>query len=131
MQLIDGVCPMNEIKQHTPGPWTLETVNTSVGICHKIGPFPSNSGIHPTASACVYADNIRMDDVGHSKVGDELLANARLIAAAPDLLAVVKALDADWSTEGDPDAPNWPIAESTRGIWKAARAAIAKAEGRS
>ncbi|MDR4470426.1 MAG: hypothetical protein MRJ68_19370 [Nitrospira sp.] len=38
----------------------------------------------------MYADTIRRHDYGHSKVGDELLANARLIAAAPDLLESVR-----------------------------------------
>lgn len=49
---------------HTPGPWPLETVKTSVGTCHKIG--------------------------------DELLANARLISAAPEMLAALEMVrDAD------------------------------------
>jgi hypothetical protein len=44
--------------------------------------------------------------------------NARLIAAAPDLLEALKAAVADWDTE------------VSRGRWlDAARAAIAKAEG--
>jgi hypothetical protein len=67
-------------------------VTTSIGTCHKIGPFPSNSGVHKDTYACVYADNVRMDDYGHSKVGDELLANARLIAAAPCLLKALQSL---------------------------------------
>lgn len=70
---------------HTPGPWNMETVPTSNGTCHKIGPFPWN-GAHKENYACVYADQIRPHDYGHSKVGDELLANARLISAAPELL---------------------------------------------
>ena len=75
--------------KHTQGPWTLETVDTSIGTCHKIGPFPSN-GARSETYACVYADNIRKHDYGHSKNGDELLANAHLIAAAPELLDVCR-----------------------------------------
>lgn len=73
---------------HTPGPWNLETVETSLGTCHKIGPFPS-LGVYPQTHACMYADNVRLTDYGNSAVGDELLANARLIAAAPELLELV------------------------------------------
>ena len=62
--------------EHTPGPWTLETVETSCGLCHKIGPFPWREG--KPNHACIYVDH------GHWVVADELLANARLIAAAPE-----------------------------------------------
>ena len=60
-------------------------------------------------------------------------ANARLIAAAPDLLAALKALDAYWCEmlpDGPPadDADHWLHADS-RAVWRTARAAIAKAEG--
>jgi len=85
---------MSEETKHTPGPWYLETVRTSIGTCHKIGPFPSN-GAYGETYACVYADNINECDYGYSKTGDELLSNARLIAAAPDLLAALKSVE--WS----------------------------------
>ncbi len=77
------------MSKHTPGPWTLETVPTSIGTCHKIGPFPS-LGVREENHACVYADNVRPHDYGHSHVGDELLANARLIAAAPEMLDLLQ-----------------------------------------
>ena len=71
------------MNKHTPGPWALETVPTSVGICHKIGPFPPRrpDDITPR-SACLYADY----PSSHNPADDELMANARLICAAPDLL---------------------------------------------
>jgi hypothetical protein len=72
---------MSEIK-HTPGPWTLETVTTSVGICHKIGPFPPKNQSEKLRHACLYADYPSTSN----PVDQELLANARLIAAAPELL---------------------------------------------
>jgi len=73
---------------HTPGPWVLSTVPTSVGSCHKIGPFPNGS--RTATFACVYADCHRLgiDDANPAAV--ELAANARLIAAAPDLLAACR-----------------------------------------
>jgi hypothetical protein len=40
----------------TPGQWQLETVPTQVGICHKIGPFPS-LGVRDQTSACIYVDS--------------------------------------------------------------------------
>ena len=64
--------------KHTPGPWRLETVPTSIGQCHKIGPFP---GGH---DCCVYDDGRPVGTAAHSP---ELLADARLIAASPELLA--------------------------------------------
>lgn len=77
----------------TPGPWSLETVPTQIGSCHIIGPFPSR-GVYKETHACiyVYADNVRMHDYGYSATGDELLANARLIAAAPELYAALLSL---------------------------------------
>jgi hypothetical protein len=67
----------------------METVPTSVGVCHKIGPFPSK-GARDAVYACVYADQVYMHDSGFSEIGDELEANARLIASAPDLLEALK-----------------------------------------
>lgn len=75
--------------KHTPGPWTLETVKTAVGICHKIGTFPQR-GVRETTSACIYGDNIAIEDDKYGGIASELMANARLIAAAPDLLAACK-----------------------------------------
>jgi len=41
-------------RKWTPGPWRLETVKTSCGICHKIGPFPGSPG--HKHNAYVYVD---------------------------------------------------------------------------
>lgn len=81
---------IDEADSHTPGPWHLETVKTQVGSCHKIGPFPSGSGfVGKQNHACVYSDGNGVGD--KSPVAIELAANARLIAAAPDLLAACQA----------------------------------------
>lgn len=73
---------MSEAK-FTPGPWELETVRTQVGVCHKIGKLGSSTRI---TSACLY------DDCYSDKPGDlQLLADAHLIAAAPDMYEALKA----------------------------------------
>lgn len=84
---------MNEIKS-TPGPWILATVPTSVGSCHKIGPFPG-AGHRPHTYACVYADGIRpgIDDALPAAI--ELAANARLMSASPDMALVLELLSAE------------------------------------
>jgi hypothetical protein len=97
---------------HTPGPWTLKTVPTTIGSCHTIGPFPGPSETRPETHACVYADNVRIGFDEKNPRAVELLANAKLIAAAPDLLAALKALHA----------------KPTPGTLEQALAAIAKAE---
>jgi len=105
---------MSAEAKHTPGPWSLETVQTACGICHKIGPFPWRPG--KTRSACIYADYPSHD--GSSPVDVELLANARLIAAAPDLLEALKLTDAMLSGAN----------MNAKVVERKARAAIAKAE---
>lgn len=74
---------MSESNKFTPGPWILETVQTSSGICHKIGPFPWKDG--KQNHACIYADY-----PGTGAIEKELVANAHLIAAAPDLLEALE-----------------------------------------
>lgn len=109
-------------EKHTPGPWGMETVRTSCGVCHKVGPWPHKWRAGEMTSACIY------DDYPSPPEGtDTMLANARLIATAPDLLAAVKdahsmlknveVIDGE---DGDP----WSKAMARM------EAAIAKAEGR-
>ena len=73
--------------KHTPGPWTLETVPTTCGVCHKVGPFPGKRPVDKPRYACLYADYPSKGN----QPDDELEANARLIAAAPELLQALKA----------------------------------------
>ena len=76
-KLLDGV---------TSGPWLFETVRTSCGVCHKIGPWPHKWRHGADMSACIY------DDYPSPPEGtDTMLANARLIAAAPDLACLALA----------------------------------------
>jgi len=88
---------MSTNDQHTPGPW--EFLPPEDGCCGAI--------ITKTGWVCDF-------DVSPSE------ANARLIAAAPDLLEALKEADEDFEREGfDPEGP-----------YRAhIRAAIAKATG--
>lgn len=81
---------------HTPGPWVV--------VQHPDGWTIQNRATG--AGACVA-----------SQYGDSNEANARLIAAAPDLLAALK------------DAVNWLDDFDDNETLTAARAAILKAEG--
>jgi len=76
----------------TPGPWTMETVRTSVGLCFKVGPFPWRNG--KLNHACIYAD------YPSSAEHAEAIANACLIAQAPDLAdALLGCIEhMEWST---------------------------------
>ena len=73
----------------TPGPWVMETVRTSCGTCHRIGPFPRPAyASKPEGWACVY------DDYPPGVGSPDLLANSHLIAAAPDLATALIASEA-------------------------------------
>ena len=61
----------------TPGPWSVEIVPTSCGICHKVGPFPGKRPDDPPRHACLYADYPSQGN----PADDELKANAAFIAA--------------------------------------------------
>jgi hypothetical protein len=80
------------MKTHTPGPWSVRAS------------FSGNSALHITSAADENIAAVRSDD------------NARLIAAAPELLAALRGLINN-STRAD-----WPA-----DLYNAAEAAIAKA----
>lgn len=102
------------MSKHTPGPWTLETVRTQSGQCHKIGPFPARRGGDGERHACLYADY----PSAHNPADIELLANARLISAAPELLAALERLITERK-----------LGLASVGAWETARSVIAKARG--
>ncbi len=102
------------VVSHTPGPWR-EGPTDGIGQRGKL--------------TIVDSLGLKVADCEARKVGlkferslPEDTANARLIAAAPDLLATLKALIDLLNEDLDPDQC---------AAWDAAVAAIAKAEGRS
>jgi len=106
---------------HTTGPWTLETVKTQVGVCHKIGPFPGTCG-REMGHACIYVDGIHSFPGPHGPKEEELLANARLMTAAPDLLAALQRCLAHFDNIRPVECDESPMAAQ-------ARRAIRKATG--
>ena len=92
---------MSNYTRHTPGPWTRSDDIISAGTLH-------------VAMVTVFPENWK--------------ANARLIAAAPDLLAVVREVAEAFLTSAGKPWGYCSINESTRAR---AQAAIAKAEGTS
>lgn len=107
---------MTDQPKWTPGPWAMETVRTSCGTCHRIGPFPRPAyASKPEGWACVY------DDYPPGVGSPDLLANSHLIAAAPDLYAAGQAIIDQMDALLLPDDA----------LSAALRAALAKARGQA
>jgi hypothetical protein len=97
------------MSKHTPGPWTVEP--------------PSDQAPHmwitaPTSSGIAKVETCDYDDGRGERLTDEDFANARLIAASPELLAALK--------EAVEIIEEYSPYDGSR-----AYSAIAKAEGRS
>ena len=108
----------NEKTKHTPGPWHhWDPLGEREWAVTTTGPRPELGGPLPNMPIRVA-----------SEIDSE--ANARLIAAAPELLALAHLVVTQTTADENGDMPNHP-----RGVLlvllDAARAAIAKAEGRS
>ena len=69
--------------KYTPGPWMLRTTPTSAGLCHIVSAADWRG-------AFIYGDGIRKGVDDALPKAQELAANARLIAAAPDLLEALQ-----------------------------------------
>lgn len=100
---------------HTPGPWLHDS-----GVMPPDGPgrYSDIYARAPDADVVIIASVNEMREFSPA----EGAANARLIAAAPELLAVAKMIE---------NAGDNMISTFQGPIYRAAKAAIAKAEGRS
>ena len=98
--------------KHTPGPWYHEA--------------DSHTGAVKTGGKQLIASDFGDDP--ECNEDDRQIANARLIAAAPDLLAVCKAVAESSNGAGKIDTISFLM--NLRDLATAARAAIAKATGR-
>ena len=97
---------------HTPGPWVSAPFSSIVGA-----PVVSQQGRTVAKVSYPYTPGMPQAAI------DECVANGHLIAAAPDLLAALKLIEAEASL-ADVLGYGWDKARA------AARAAIAKAEAR-
>ena|SRR5690606_5966778 len=113
---------MSELK-HTEGPWTLRPLNEEIGEYEIVGPHHSDETGKSEYIAVVCGGL------------PESAANARLVAAATDMLAVLRMVDALGLREfpGGPEDPFTlaEIAPDWLDMWRAARAAIARATGQN
>lgn len=106
--------------QPTPGPWKLShQLGEGFSVVREVAPICGR--LIPLAMANIITGT-QWADIG----GDEARANARLIAAAPDLLAACKALLESSEDQLDQSATVDGLANCNR--MANARAAIAKAE---
>jgi hypothetical protein len=117
---------------HTPGPWTLTLTdkgNACIGAQVTRWPAP---GQRRHASRALTVRDIKIEGVIVTRIEGatvplaEGLANAQLIAAAPDLLAALRALVTQWEETFDVEMEDLDASNAL----DRARAAIAKAEER-
>lgn len=102
--------------QHTPGPWHF----IGDSLTHR--QFDIYAPNQPLGQHVCTVNNLSVEKL-YTRDAGVALANARLIAAAPDLLAALQALI------GEADLGEIDHDEETRQLLDAARAAIAKATG--
>jgi hypothetical protein len=104
--------------KHTPGPWSVEDVTSGYDHDICLGYKVPNAG-HPTLLATVFFDQDNDGPISASQAN----ANARLIAAAPSLLAACKESIRLLTAYGDPfNGDDWQAVQDIR-------AAVALAEG--
>lgn len=97
--------------RHTPGPW----------VCRPDDPGYTTAMRYVVTALVGGCSDAVLADVGHDTPWRSVEANARLIAAAPDLLAALRAIEATLDGRQPVDVP---------GAVMVARTAIARAEGR-
>jgi hypothetical protein len=113
--------------EHTPGPWIYHGSVHEIGTTYRESDRLWAGSVSPYQSSRPYRGTIchiqSCDHIPNGISRDEARANARLIAAAPDMLdALRRCLNYIESTEGE-----FGIQMESGDI---ARAAIAKAEGK-
>lgn len=111
---------------HTEGPWQVEACDEIRGLVIR-GKRRAIAGIHNCRSVGTNGMPISCDLTPAGRAESE--ANARLIAAAPELLAACKTLLADGERRCKDDGANIPqfLSRGWSQIWDA----VSKAEGRA
>ena len=111
------------MSKHTPGPWAVYVQDDGDRI-HAV--FSENQQGNGGIKAIAQEDSIAVPGLNHP----DREANARLISAAPDLLAaLVEMVAQDGEAIKDAKAFGNPFPPEMLATYNAARAAIAKATG--
>jgi hypothetical protein len=100
---------MTQTAQHTSGPWT-----------YQYSPYPYRDGDEIPAFE-VHGDEVKVCDTNETRPTEEQEANARLIAAAPEMLGALEDLLAH--------AEYFCPQDLGLKVYEQARLAIAKAKG--
>lgn len=118
-------------ERHTPGPWRVErqrypsTANFAIQT-----ELPCINGLSAwcTLASCFLPDEAEVGYTDGALSAESAEANARLIAAAPDLLAALRGLleAGNYATPQDARRENAVLASHVQAAWDA----IAKTEGR-
>lgn len=105
------------MSKHTPGPWVKHTPSNATQTALIARELPN----HRRSIVAVIPDHLQH---GNAAVTDwfEMEANARLVAAAPELLEALRNLLAEGEFADYPNTRQWHAVQ-------AARAAITKATG--
>ena len=121
------------METHTPGPWTVEKRVSCWAICDSKGQDVTYQDDKPR----FYQGEPCGSTTSQGRTAAELAANARLIAAAPDLLETIKAFVMA-TTAIHSDITFYPAGGSTNNpdedgvdLRDYARAIIAKADGQN
>ena len=112
---------MSDTAKHTPGPWTTKAAPYRAWIC-RVGNNADDPDVW-TECEC---------KPGESYEWGSKIADARLIAAAPELLAALQLIVQGLTSENNkcwPTTQPWTKKERDSAMLQAARAAIAKATG--
>ena len=120
--------------KHTPGPWRLTESGDAI--------VSADGGTLIVETGQAYWKNLEAAAAGASsdiakRHLPQVRANARLIAAAPELLEALKACEKEldtwhnWQLASNPNYPKSDGAHVVREVLCASRAAIAKAEGKA
>jgi hypothetical protein len=122
------------VSEHTPGPWTLLSgfPEKIVPVAHKSrslgGSINEDDDRDHFALVIATAERNRYSKFAHEISEEQARANARLMAAAPELLAALQGMVPpvlEWKEQGDGTL----LLSIHKNELRAARAAIAKATG--
>ena len=121
---------MSEIAEHTPGPWSIQQDQSEWDegrIVQIVSGDYTSRGIRFISPVCqIEVTSWEQDEDGNETVDPAIMADARLIAAAPDLLEALKAMLAhSCVADADPEDKDPEDHDAER----KALVAIAKATG--